>query len=53
MWLATSGPQASAVGFDDRAADYQSHSHDRDLDRLVCVGRFNRAEPFVLLANEH
>src|SRR5262249_37617050 len=27
MWLACADPQASAMGFDDRAADCQSHSH--------------------------
>jgi hypothetical protein len=34
VWLASSGPQASAVGFDDRAADCQSHSHAVGLCRV-------------------
>jgi hypothetical protein len=34
VWLATSGPQAPAVGFDDRAADCQSQSHAVGLCRV-------------------
>ena len=34
VWLATGGPQAPAVGFDDRAADCQSQSHAVGLCRV-------------------